>query len=344
MKLIIPFIILILLFSFNMITSAEGIILANNQEIINIFRSYNKINVKNLIEELDQYEKIILHLGAKYVFEKGNAFYYITSQENLKYFCDKLSEKNIKLYLWFLDSFGSQDFMEIYQDYKNIIDSNYKWIEKLDLKYEGIIIDLEWINLNSKSFNNKKYLEIAKYLNNKFLNKELYAFAPLIDNENENIKRGYNKKEVLKYLDNIIPMLYIKDGGYYLKDKRLSFYLDSNRIEDLKKYYFNNNFIPAISIEDGIILERNNNLYFIKTTNDFKYLDKVKQVYKKEEYYNQITGYKPLQEFSIERNDSIIETIKTNDTLHYYQLKTNNLLDNDIYLWEYFILKGYKPE
>ncbi|HMA60743.1 MAG TPA: hypothetical protein VKN64_10650, partial [Halanaerobiales bacterium] len=85
-------------------------------------------------------------------------------------------------------------------------------------------------------------------------------------------------------------------------------------------------------------------LYFIKTTDDFKYLDKVKQVYKKEKYYYKITGYKPLQEFSIRRNDDIIETIRTKDTLHYFQLKTNNLLDSDSYLWEYFILKGYKPE
>lgn len=204
------------MFTFNITASTEGIIIANNNRIIEIFRSPTKEKINTLIDDLDHYEKVILHLGSKYVFEKGSAFYYRTSQENLKYFCEKLSQKNIEVYLWFLDSFGNKGFTDIYNNYKEIIDNNYNHIIQLDLKYEGIVIDLEWINLDTDIDNSTKYLEIIKYLDEKFINKKFYAFASIIDNKAENIKRGYSESELLKHLDNIIPMLYIKDGGFYL--------------------------------------------------------------------------------------------------------------------------------
>lgn len=344
MKIRILFLIIILLITFNITTSAKGIILANNEKIIEIFRSHTKEKIENLINDIDHYEKVIIHLGSKYVFERGSAFFYKTSQENLIYFCDKLSEKNIKVYLWFLDSFGSKNFTTLYEDYKNIIDNNYKNINQLNLKYDGIIIDLEWINLNSNFENNEKYIEIIKYLSNKFVNKEIYSFASIIDNEKENIRRGYDERNILNYLDNIIPMLYVKDGGYFIEDNQLNFYFNKNRIENLKKYYHDNNYIPAVSIEDGIILERNSHLYFIKTTNNFNYEDNVKEIYKKEKYYFKITGFKPINEFIIEKNDGITEKIRTNDRLHYFRLNNANLLKDDNYIWEYFISKEYKPE
>jgi len=341
MKIKILLLIIILLFTTNITIFAEGIIIANNYEIINIFREHNKLKVDKLIEEIDSYDKVILHLGAKYVFEKGSAFYYRTSQENLKYFCDRLYNENIEVYLWFLDSFGYDGFIDIYNNYKEIIDNNYSHINQLDLKYEGIVIDLEWINLSTDSDidNSNKYLQIIEYLDKKFKNKKLYAFASIIDNKAENIKRGYPESLLLKHLDNIIPMLYIKDGGFYLKNNELNFLLNETRIENLKLYYKENNYIPAVSIEDGIILEKNNNLYFIKTINTFSYKNKMKLIYKKEKYYYEIKGYKATENFSIRRNDGFIEEIKKDDIVHFFQLNNQNLIQDNNYVWEFFKLK-----
>lgn len=344
MKTKILFFLIILLIIFSITASSKGIIIANNNNIIDIFRSRSKEKINVLIKDLISYDKVILHLGSKYVFQKGSAFYYKTSQENLKYFCDSLSKNNIEVYLWFMDSFGSKGFEDIYNDHKNIIDNNYKHIDQLDLKYEGIVIDLEWINLLTDIDNSNRYLQIIKYLTNKFKNKKLYAFAPIIDNTRENIKRGYPESELLQYLDNIIPMLYIKDGGFYLENNQLNFFLNKNRIEDIKNYYYENNYIPAVSIENGIILEKNNNLYFIKTTNTFNYKDKVNIVYEKNKFYYEIKGYKTTENFSIERNDGVYEEIKKNNIIHFFQLNTQNLIQENNYIWEYFISKGYKPE
>jgi hypothetical protein len=46
----------------------------------------------------------------------------------------------------------------------------------------------------------------------KVLNKEVFVFGSLTNDEKENQKRGYNKKDYEK----ILPMLYIKDGGFYI--------------------------------------------------------------------------------------------------------------------------------
>ncbi|MGM0437475.1 MAG: hypothetical protein ACQEQD_04315 [Bacillota bacterium] len=125
---------------------SQGIILADNQKIIDIFRNKDKTKVKQLLQELKKYDEIIIHLGARKVFERGNAFFYKTSQENLRYFINELKKDNKKIYLWFLDSFGGKNFLEIYDQYQGIINTNYSQLEKLDLNYDGIIIDLEWIN------------------------------------------------------------------------------------------------------------------------------------------------------------------------------------------------------
>jgi hypothetical protein len=56
-------------------------ILADNQQLINIFRRDNQQLVDQLVEDLSGYEQVVLHLGAKQVFRRGNAFFYKTSKK-----------------------------------------------------------------------------------------------------------------------------------------------------------------------------------------------------------------------------------------------------------------------
>ena len=319
-------------------TFSQGIILANNSELITIFRDHEDQLTTDLIADLQTYDRVVLHLGAKKVFIRGNAFFYKTSQANLKLFAKKLQKNDQQLYLWFLDSFGGESFLDIYNNYRAIIDANYEVLEELDLDYKGIVIDLEWINLNTNQ-NNQKYLEILRYLDKKFANKEIYAFASIIDNREENQSRGYDEEKMLNYLDNIIAMLYVGDGGYYLKGEQMYLYLSMPRIEQLRKYYEQHNYQVAVATVGRIILERNNNLYFIKSATEFDYFEETKRLYNREEKYYTVSGYQPQNEFYLRRNDGVREKITKEDKLHFLRLKQNKLLQEKDYIWEYFLLQ-----
>jgi len=318
---------------------SQGIILADNQKIINIFREKNNTKVDQLLQELEEYHEIIIHLGSRKVFERGSAFFYKTSQENLNYFIEELKKDNKKIYLWFLDSFGGKNFLEIYDQYQEIIDANHSQLEKLDLNYDGIIVDLEWINFGTKD-NSKKYLEILNYLNSKFSDKEIYAFASLLDDNLENKNRGYYEKEMLEYLDNIIVMLYLKDGGYYLENNQLNLIFKNERIENLREYYNKENYKIAISLIGGIILERNGNLYSIKSSNEFLYQQKCEKLYETDREYYTIKGYEARQNFSIIRDDGVKEEIKSGERLHFLKIKKENLVKTNDYIWEFFLLNN----
>ncbi len=338
-KLLSIILILISLTLFSIDTAqTQGIIIADNDKIIDIFKNHQSEATMNLVNNLNEYDRIILHLGAKYVFKRGSAFFYRTSKENLQLFCNQLKTQNKKVYLWFLDSFSGNGFAHIYKEYKEIIDDNYNQIEKLNLNYDGIVIDLEWINLHSKD-NSDEYLEILAYLRDKFKNKEIYSFISIIDNKQENLKRGYNEEKILYYVDNIIPMLYIKDGGFYLQEDRLNLYLNTRRIEDLREYYQQNNYEVTISLQGGIILERNNSLYFIQTNNQFKYTDHIKKDYTQKKKYYTITSYTPKESFELLRDDGLLEVITQNDRLYFLEINKNNLARKEDYIWEYFINK-----
>jgi hypothetical protein len=253
-------------------------------------------------------------------------------------FAEQLEQRDQDLYLWFLDSFGAESFLEIYQSYEEIIDDNFAELERLDLDYEGIVIDLEWINLNGAD-NSAKYIELVDYLKDKFSDKEIYAFVSLIDNQPENKKRGYYEEELLKRVDNLITMLYIGDGGYYLADGQLQLYLNANRVEDLREYYQKQDYEVAVAVVGRIILERNNGLYFIKSANQFDYRQQVQLDYQREDKYVTVSGYSPKEEFAIERNDGEVEEIKEDDRLHFIQMKEDKLVQTDDYIWEYFLLQ-----
>ncbi|MGM0502739.1 MAG: hypothetical protein ACQERJ_09420 [Bacillota bacterium] len=341
-KLVVGLIVVILLSSFvcgPRETYSQGIILADNQQLINIFRSEDDKLVQQLAQDLESYDKVILHLGAKKVFTRGNAFFYRTSQENLIKFSKILAQNDQKLYLWFLDSFGAAGFSELYQNHQEIIDANYTTLQNLDIAYQGVVIDLEWINLQGNSDNSKKYLELINYLKNKFITKEVSAFASLIDNPSENRQRGYREQELKKKLDNLIAMLYIGDGGYYLKDGQLQLYLSANRVEDLRAYYQQQNYGVAVALAGRIILERNDKLYFIKSANQFKYQEQVELDYSREEKYVRVRGYSSKGEFEITRNDGVVEKIKADDRLHFIEIKEDDLVEEEDYIWEYFLLQ-----
>lgn len=324
------------------IVEAKGIIIADDQEILEIFRDSDQNQIIELARDIREYDKVILHLGSQKVFSRGYPFFYRTSKENLSIFARQLEKQDQKFYLWFLDSFGNDMFLNIYNDHQQIIDSNYQYLKKLDFDYEGLVIDLEWINLGlevGSDANQARYLEVLEYLKNKFETKELYAFMSIVNDQQENISRGYQEAEILKYLDNLIVMLYLKDSGFYLAEGELKLTLSDNRIGSLREYYQANNYQTAVSLEGGIFLERDEVLYFIKTTNNFAYRDQSQLFYRKENKYYKTSGFILGKDITLKRNDGQISKLKQGDRLHFLEIKGDNLLIENDYIWEYFQLQ-----
>src|SRR6056297_3598391 len=98
-KLIFIFIIFFIVNHFaNNIVHSKGIIIAEDQRVLETFRSRNQNVIKNLAESVSEYDEVILHLGNKKVFTRGHPFFYKTSIENLEYFANQLDKQDQKLY------------------------------------------------------------------------------------------------------------------------------------------------------------------------------------------------------------------------------------------------------
>ncbi|MGM0411636.1 MAG: hypothetical protein ACQEQF_12855, partial [Bacillota bacterium] len=135
-----------------------------------------------------------------------------------------------------------------------------------------------------------------------------------------------------------IVMLYLRDGEYYLENNQLKLILKKERVEDLRNYYEEKNYEIAVSLQGGIILERNSNLYFIKSSTEYPFEEKTKKEYEVNKHYYSTTGYKAIEDFTITRNDGLKEEIKGGENLHFLKINKENILKEDDYIWEYFLL------
>ncbi len=235
---------------------AKGIIIGNDSIVQSVFQNYSPDQIKEFARGiLSGYDEVILHLGRKYPFNTGGFYSSPKSKENLALFCKSINNKGGKVYLWFLDSYGSKGFSGIYSGYREIIDDLKSNLSELHVVYHGVVIDMEWIN-RPVGNNNKHYLEILQYLKESFPNKKRYAFVSLTDDKEENKRRGFDENEMLKYLDNLIPMLYLADGGFRTEYGFVHPLLKDWRISQLKKYFKEHQYKPAYSMEKSLLVKR----------------------------------------------------------------------------------------
>lgn len=337
MKLIIMIFILV---TVTIYSKDNGVIIANDEKILKIFRDSSESEIIEFANEVSEsYNKVIMHLGSKTPFQRGSYFFYTTSQRNLKLFSDTLNKNGVLLYVWIFDSFGDQSFNAIYQSYQSYFDEIYSKLNILDVVYEGIVLDLEWINLGGGN-NSEKLIEITKYIKDKIKSKKLFIFASLIEDEPENKKRGYDIKELIKYIDNVIVMLYIKDGGFYLSENNLLAKLNDIRVNSLIDYYEKKKFLVSVSLDCGLIINRNNNFYFIRTI-------KLEDVYNynvsllgesKNNYYN-IYSFIANDNISMNRNDLVEEKIDKGEVFYYFE-SNQTLKEKSDFLWEFFSIES----
>ena len=317
---------------------AKGIIIANDDKLYEMMNSNDvvkwdifKNNIKN------NYKEVIIHLGSRFAFKEGGLFASEISQNKLVELANYLKTNKISLYLWFLDSHGSEDFLDIYKEYKQIIDSNLNKLKELKIKYSGIVFDLEWIN-EPNAYNNLKLIEICEYASNTLGGEyKFYLFASLNENNIENTKRGYLVDLLFNHIDGFIGMVYPRDGGIDLQDKPKPF-INYFRTKSLAKFYRKISSHVAFSVESGIILSRNDKFYFIKTIND---KDSLKSFLLELTYSDKLVSLYEIKSMSnktIIRNDGVKELIRPDDRLFYIEVNHKVALNQKYFFWEYFFI------
>ena len=319
-----------------------GIIIADEKQQTKLFNS-DEDTVTAFADSISKnYDRVILHLGRTFVFRRGNIYSSEKSKKNLVLFCNALQSKNVKVYLWILDSYGGEKFMDIYDEYKEIIDEDISTIDSLQIPYVGIVIDLEWIN--RKNFtNNDQFIQILKHIRKRIGKKELGFFASLTNDENKNSKRGYDISKILKYADYPVVMLYPNDGDFYVERKKIIPKLDDARIKELKKYYEKQNWKIAISLKKAYILKDHDNLTVLNITKNIKdsVLAKLSFSSKKEYKYYSMSYFNVDKGFYV--NDKKGETlfVKKNDVIGIFEATKNSIISPDDFIWEHFNIKQF---
>ncbi|MGM0641399.1 MAG: hypothetical protein ACQESN_08260 [Thermotogota bacterium] len=314
---------------------SKGIIIGDDIFILKTFRDSGREEILKIVDNINKdFDEVIIHLGRADVSERGNFFFYKTSKENLKLFSNLLEDRGIKLYLWFFDSFGSESFLELYNNRFNLITSNKKFIDSLNINYEGIVVDFEWINLEDGE-NTEKYMTFLKEIKNVFSDKKVLAFTNTIDSEYENSSRGYDLKKMAEIIDGMIPMLYVVDFGIYYRDETIYMNFSDARIENLLNFYKNYEKIyPAFSVTSGLLLVRNGNVFYIKDINHKNIPDGLKLKEKTEYKYHNIYELEILEDLEIIRNDGVLEKISREEKLFLLEVK-DTVLEISDYFWNY---------
>lgn len=318
---------------------SKGIIIADDVKVVNLFNDSDSLNIARFANHIaNQYDRVILHLGRDYSFERGGMFFSNRSKQNLRIFSKVLMDRKCMLFLWFLDSYGAQQFEKIYTYYKNVIDYQKEKLEEFNILFQGVILDLEWINLPDAD-NNAKLYEILYYLKLVFDKKITGLFAPLIDNLEESKLRGYELDSIKKLVDLPIAMLYPKDAGLYVDSKNIRPCLPDIRFKALKRFFKTYHIPVAVSLESGLFLLRNEKFYFIKTTCTIpeNITSSLNLIYEFKQTVLTIRVYQPKVNISITRNDGVIETVLPAERLVFLYIPPSIVQPED-YIWEYFLM------
>jgi len=311
-------------------------ILADEATILSVFRDSDEDSVRRFAREIAaRCDGIVVHLGRRDVFSRGGLFFYRTSRRNLKVFCDAMKADGKKVYLWSLDSFGAASFQELAEGCREAIAQDVAELQRLQVPFDGWIADLEWINLPDGD-NAGRLLEVLGFLRELLPRKELLLFAPVIDDPAENVRRGYRESDLLRIVDNLVPMLYVRDAGFTLEGGELRPHLNPDRIEQLRRWYRERGYRPAVSIEGGLIVEREGQPFFVKTIVDDAdpIFAELSPTAVQETRYYRIATYRASRGFPLVKNDGATEAIRAGETVHWLRI-LGAILEPDDFLWEY---------
>ncbi len=326
----------LLCFHCSSLVYSKGIVIADEKEQLILFGMEDSTRVIEFANDLaNSYSEVILHLGNEYVFRRGNIFYDSIHQANLKHFSEALKIKNVQLYLWFLDSYGSVSFQKIFLQHRNIIDETRGYLDRLNLTYTGVYIDLEWINKGAMLPNNEQFEAVLTYLEKSFPTKKIGYFCSLIDSEKENDRRGFTWKKLKNHRALPLVMLYIKDGGFYVEKDQVVPYLNENRLSELQAYYAKQKWNVCVSLSSA---------WIVKTDKDAKSLhvnsNQLGQIKQKIQPIDKfLTAYYSIVKCQIQSDIQLTNSsLKSKDELWVLKVFTH-WLQPSYFEWEYFSIQ-----
>lgn len=304
-----------------------GIIIADEGRQTELFNRADSNQIISFYEEIqNKYDKVILHLGKDFVFRKGNIYSTETSKKNLELFCRKMKQSGIKIYLWFFDSWGHDGFQKLYKIYQPAAEENMKILNSYHIYYDGIAVDIEWINHGTENrANNRKFHEIILRLKTLSANKPVWYFTSLIDSETENINRGYDIKSLQKSDARPVTMLYIKDGGYSFHKRKLVPDMDDTRLRELIKYYKKNKIEVAFSIEKMLVQKSGKEEKIMKPGEFARLQNSLLRIKSKKYKFYTINEYANRD--------------KSEGWQIYELIPRTNKTEDNFYLWEYFSMQ-----
>lgn len=327
------------LFSLHLLTKAHGIIIADEKKQTLFFNGDSSEVMKFAADISSKYDRVILHLGRSFVFRKGNIYTSETSRNNLKLFAEVLQSKGVPLTLWFLDSFGNENFDQLHAMHKEICDENLKMLYDLKIPYYGIAVDIEWVNLNNGN-NNAKLEEVISYLRKKLdKDKKLYFFGSFHETEEENISRGYTRELLSGNTATPIAMLYPLSSGFYLDDKIINPYMDDHRINTLKDFYKKANWEVTVALGDQWIChtgKKNSQIEILATPPVNTIKKSTANFTSKQKFWTQ-KGYTVLKSIRAEMVEGKKTKLHRGDKIFYLSLNPA-LAAPDDYIWEYYDL------
>ena len=348
--------VLLLLLSFCFKAHSNGIIIGFDTSIVSIFKYKDAEQVKVLAENVAlKYDRVIIHLGRKYPFTKSY-FSDENCKNNLRIFCDLMHAKNVKVYLWLLDSFGNENFNKLYSEHRDIIDDAISRLQTYNVYYDGMVVDLEWINYEKDTSiknqesrqkkkiikNNSKFINVLKYMRSKINNKELFAFVPIIENRKVNSSRGYDMKNILKYADNVIAMLYVINSDLCKSgDMHIQPCMNDSRINELRSFFKKKNILTAISLNQGIITKNDEGTFvFSKPVRDEtdEIFNKL-MLSDKDNYKNyEVKQYNSITDFEFVNEEGVTEKVEKEENVYYIKF-SKSFLKKDDFIWEYSLVE-----
>ncbi len=313
---------------------ATGIILADEARQKALFNQ-SADSVLAFADSLSvRYNRVIIHLGQRFVFERGNIFSSPQSKRNLQLFCNRIRQNKGEVILWFLDSFGSEKFKEVHKIHKELIQSNMDSIRALEIPYNGIAVDLEWINL-PRGNNNSAFAELIKTLRETIGNdKKLCYFATLTNNDNENIKRGYHTELLTQYAATPLAMLYVVENGFTVKKGRLTPVMSENRAKTLLNHYQKQKWEICYSMHRTWYVSHRRKAEEVSLTD----MDRNRLVFRKNEEIDQFlsASYHSFPE-KTEVKSKKDKTVKIKHKDHIIRVEAKKPdIKSDYFIWEYF--------
>ena len=338
---------------------SKGIIISNQADQTELFQKGDSVVLQFAKQIADTYTEAVIYLGNDLISSPGNIYSSPACQHGLFVFCRELQYRGVVVILGMFNSVGGDAFDELYNKHRDLIIQNFKKINALKIGYDGIAVDIQWINKTGKGkmelteqkkeVHSKEFKEILtlirKNLNAKkktYLGPpQLYYFCSLVESEKENSNRGYNIKELKKIGAQPFLVLNPAESGFVIEKDKLNPSLSETQFLQLKSFYNKMGWKTVVSLAPAYIIRSNSEVKTISTQTFQKIINESGFTNLGEERSKAYSiSMVQLQDSIVQYQDSIKK--ERNYWAFIYKFKMNSrMINQEDFVWEYFSMERW---